>query len=44
MTTPITTSETSIFLLNTKGSKIAANKVERDKQLNAMETLETFME
>ena len=44
MTTPMTTSEMSIFLLKIMGSKIEANKVDNDRQLSAIETLETLME
>ena len=44
MTVPITISEISTFLLKTKGSKIAANNVDKERQLKAIETLETFIE
>ena len=44
MTIPMTTSEISIFLLKTMGSKIDAKRVERERQLSAIETLETLME
>ncbi len=44
MTTPITTSEISIFLLKIMGSKIEAKSVDNERQLNAMETLETLIE
>lgn len=44
ITIPIINSLISTFRLNTIGSKIDANKVDKDKQLNAIETLETLME
>lgn len=44
ITIPIITSERSTFLLKTKGSRIEAKRVESERQLNAIATLETLME
>src|SRR5690606_41539182 len=44
ITIPIITSEISIFLLKTIGSRIEVNRVESDRKYNAMYTIETYIE